>query len=67
MSRIAEVNIVIECALGQEYFEDWNDLSPIVQAFWDEETRQPNCEGSGQMGTICEHCPFCNSFDEEQI
>ena len=66
-SASIDINVNIECALDEGYFGDWNDLALPIKAYWQEEHRQPNCAGSGQMGTICKHCPFCQQYNEEQV
>lgn len=63
MTRSVNLAVHIECELGDEYFADWNNLSPAVQAFWNEATEQPHCEGSGNMGIWCNGCPFCHYFE----
>jgi hypothetical protein len=63
MSRNETFTLTIECALEDEYFDEWNDLSPELQNFWSKEENFTNCEGSGEMGTYCTGCPFCNLFE----
>lgn len=57
--------LTIRCALDDEYFQDWNKLSPELKAFWDESENTCNCDGDGEMGTWCDGCPFCDIFEVE--
>jgi hypothetical protein len=66
--RTQHVHIEIECSLDQEYFLDWESLSPEAKAFWtkaQQDSKQSNCEGQGGMGWWCQGCPFCNRFNAD--
>ena len=65
MSRNIDLMLMIRCKLDDEYFQDWNSLSPEIQQFWDEPENYCNCEGSGEMSTWCNDCPFCQIFEIE--
>lgn len=59
-------SVEVTCKLGDEYFADWNELSPEIKEFWEKTELQSNCEGEGWMGSGCYECPFCDNFDEEE-
>ena len=61
--RKAEVILEIVCRLSEEFFGDWEDLTPEQQSVFQNDTAQ--CDGSGAMGTWCDGCAFCIIFDEE--
>lgn len=65
MSRTETFNLEITCELDNEYFGDWDSLSPEIKAFWDKAHQKPHCEGEGVIGTWCRHCPWCANFDAE--
>ena len=65
MARDTDLTLIIRCKLNDEYFQEWNNLSPELQAFWDEPQNACNCEGTGEMSTWCHGCPFCQIFEIE--
>lgn len=67
MTRTQEFELTIRCKLDDEYFGDWDELSPEIQKFWDETNLQSHCEGQGGIGAWCHGCPFCGDFEVEEI
>lgn len=65
MSRQQDFEMNVECVLDDEYFLDWDDLSPELKEFWHRAVQQPSCEGSGRIGVWCDDCPFCGKFEVE--
>lgn len=67
MSRSQNFDLSITCDLDDEYFADWNDMSPELQAFWTATDKQPGCEGSGAITPInCDGCPFCKHYEVDE-
>lgn len=68
MTRTHELHLTIRCKLDDQYFLDnWDDLTPEIQKFWETNRSEPYCEGSGAMGTWCHGCNFCEIFEEEEV
>lgn len=66
MTRTQDFNLTVRCKLNDEYFQNWHDLSPEIQIFWDQMEVQPDCEGTGEMSAWCAGCPFCDLFEIEE-
>lgn len=66
MTRTQDFNLTVRCELDDEYFQDWNSLSPELKAFWDELNNICNCDGTGEMSTWCKNCVFCEVFEIEE-
>lgn len=70
MSRKARAVTDIACALGSEYFEHWEFLTPEIRRWWEGQIANgnvTNCEGEGVMGMHCEGCSFCRTFETETV
>lgn len=63
MSRKIDLNVEIVCAVNDEYFRDWNELTDEQKEFW--HSNSCDCGGSGVMGVWCADCPLCKSFEVE--
>lgn len=66
MPRTQTFTTEITCELDDEYFGDWDSLSPEIQKFWDDTTLQSHCEGQGGMGAWCHRCPWCKSYEVDE-
>ena len=67
MTREQQISLDIQCNLDDEYFGDWDELTPEIQEFWNNSSDGTHCEGGGNMGTWCEGCHFCGRFDEDDL
>lgn len=63
MARSAALTVVVTCKLDEVYFADWVALPADIQNWWDDQHAEPHCEGTGEIGTYCTNCPFCESFE----
>jgi hypothetical protein len=65
--RTEQLVIDIDCELDDEYFGEWDLLTPEIQAFWEDPSHKCNCEGSGVMSSLCADCPFCSEYEVEHM
>lgn len=52
--------VIIGCALSEEYFAEWKNLSQELKEFWEKKDNYCNCNGTGNIGIWCHDCPFGN-------
>lgn len=66
MTRELYIDVRVECTLDDNWFSEWEDLPPDLQAWWELQTETPRCEGSGHMGVHCIGCHFAGEHDYEE-
>ena len=61
--RKGEVVLKVVCALDEDHFGPWEELTDEQRAVFDDHATR--CNGAGIMGSWCGDCHFCVSIEEE--
>lgn len=62
-TRTVNLKMTVTCALDQEYFVPWEELTLEQQATFG--NKVADCDGTGDLGPWCTDCDFCEVWNIE--